>query len=497
MTPARARTLIALALAVGVAGDVLLRGDGARLGVLLVVVLLVVALVASGALPAPGSAGAPEERERWWIAGGAVLAASGLILRDAEDLQVLDNLSVLAMGALWAWHARSRSIARFTLEDAPRAGILAGTDVVTGASSVLRLGLAEPMDGDAASARSGRRRDLVIGALIAIPPLVVAAALLGGADPLMERWFSRWTAFISEEAIGHLFLAAILSWAVLGWSSAPLRLEGAVPSAAPELRFAFPFRRLAPTLYGLSALFAVFLGSQLRVLFGGAAYIAETSGLTLAEYARDGFFDLVAVTGVVLGVLYVADRLLGEGRAEDARHFRVAGSLLLLLVTVPIISAFVRMSLYVQHFGLSVDRLNAVAAMIGIAVALSWFGLTTLRGRRARFGPGMLVVTSLWVAALNLANPEAIVVRVNTARAASGSSFDIAYHLRLSADARPGLWAALAVLPPDACRELRTALETELSTGARAPRDWQSWNIPRSAWRLGSLSGDSCERSAD
>ena len=46
---------------------------------------------------------------------------------------------------------------------------------------------------------------------------------------------------------------------------------------------------------------------------------------------------------------------------------------------------------------------------------------------------------------LNLVNPEAIVVRVNVVRATAGQAFDVAYHLKLSADSRPALHDAIAV----------------------------------------------------
>ena len=48
-----------------------------------------------------------------------------------------------------------------------------------------------------------------------------------------------------------------------------------------------------------------------------------------------------------------------------------------------------------------------------------------------------IVITAGWVAMMNLANPEAIVVRVNVARATAGETFDAKYHARLSADALP------------------------------------------------------------
>ena len=41
---------------------------------------------------------------------------------------------------------------------------------------------------------------------------------------------------------------------------------------------------------------------QLRYLFGGAALVHVTAGLTYAQYARRGFFELVTVAALLLAL---------------------------------------------------------------------------------------------------------------------------------------------------------------------------------------------------
>ena len=55
-------------------------------------------------------------------------------------------------------------------------------------------------------------------------------------------------------------------------------------------------------------LFALFVAVQLRVLFGGAAYVQRTTGLGYGEYARQGFVQLLAVAALTLTVIGVAAR---------------------------------------------------------------------------------------------------------------------------------------------------------------------------------------------
>jgi hypothetical protein len=51
------------------------------------------------------------------------------------------------------------------------------------------------------------------------------------------------------------------------------------------------------------ALFGAFAAAQLVVLAGGGRHVIETAGLTYAQYARSGFFQLLAVAVITLLIL--------------------------------------------------------------------------------------------------------------------------------------------------------------------------------------------------
>ncbi len=95
-------------------------------------------------------------------------------------------------------------------------------------------------------------------------------------------------------------------------------------------------------------------------------------------------------------------------------------------------------------------------------------------------------MTIAWVALLNAVNPEAIVVRVNVARAVSaravaGPGFDVAYHASLSADALPTLLAAAPQLSPSECEALGVALAAQwaaITEKRRAHEDWRGLDLP-------------------
>ena len=171
-------------------------------------------------------------------------------------------------------------------------------------------------------------------------------------------------------------------------------------------------------------LFLAFVAVQFRYLFGGAELVRELTGLSYAEYARRGFFELVAVAALSLPLLLLADWSLDQRDAVRVRRFRQLAGLMLLLLDVMLASALFRMRLYTAEYGLTELRFYTTAFMGWLVLVFGWFVATVLRGRRERFGTGALLAGWLLLAGLNLANPDAIIARVNLERAALGRPLD-------------------------------------------------------------------------
>jgi hypothetical protein len=276
----------------------------------------------------------------------------------------------------------------------------------------------------------------------------------------------------------------VLAWLAAGWMRATLgdAIGAKVPvPASPRL----PFLSISVGLYALIALLGTFIAVQARVLFGGAAFLRETEGLTVATYARDGFFQLILAAGVVLVTLVMAEWFMTDEDDAARRRYRTGATVLLAMVSTLLVSSAVRIGLYVNEFGMSVDRMLAVSGIVWVFAALATFASTTLRGEAGKFMPVTLLVTVAWVALVNLSNPEAIVVRVNLARAERGETFDAAYHGKLSADALPALRAGASRLAAPQClaleAEIRNRFFLRFGSAGDANGDWRGRNLP--LWR--------------
>jgi hypothetical protein len=473
--PIRAWHVLVAALAMGVTGDILLRDGMWRLGLTLWTTLLAIMAVLLDTRA---------NRERYWLLALTAAATLGFVWRDAEFIRVIDLLSALCMGALLLWRGRGESVLQLTVLEAMRAAMLALLQTIGGAPKLAQQALA---DRGSAPNRAARLRAIAIGTVLAIPPLFIVTGLLADSDAVFEGVLDTVGQLLAIEGAEHLLLVVVLTWITAGWLRGALGSVVRTPFAdigSPGL----PFLSVAIGLYALVALLALFLGTQARVLFGGEAFLMATKGLTLATYARSGFFQLVVAAGVVLATLVAAEWTLGADDAAGRRRFRLAGILLIVQVAALLVSAAVRFSLYLREFGLSVDRLLACAGIVWVGATLLTFAFTTLRGRTARFAPVTVLVTIGWVVLLNAVNLEAIVARVNIDRTARGALFDAEYHATLSADALPALVDGAARLPAPYCRALDAALRaawvTDFPPQASAG-DWRAWSLPRAraaAW---------------
>lgn len=220
----------------------------------------------------------------------------------------------------------------------------------------------------------------------------------------------------------------------------------------------------------LDALFAAFVLVQVTVLFGGHDHVLETTGLTYAEYARAGFFQLVWIAVLVLGVIAVSVRVLRESPRQ--RLLKVLLGALCVLTLVVLVSALRRMDLYEAAYGLTRIRVSVYAVVLWLGGVLALV-MGAGAARHAAWLPR--AVLTLTVAALlvfNLSNPEARIARSGVERWRATGEIDRTYLATLSADGVPPLMA----LPP----EVRDCIIRPIGERTRrASGAWSSSNLSR------------------
>jgi hypothetical protein len=460
--PACVPALLGSGVVLGVAGDALLRAPdlpGLNLSVW-------IAMVGVAALLLHRRAALAVDRERVaWLLIGVALAA-GLAWRDALPLRLL------ALGC--ATLAFALAAHRLTGSWMHQAGVvryawalaLGALHAWTAAGPALvDAWMAAPRREDGGLADRRVILAVVRGLVMATPLLFVFGSLFVSADAVFENLVFSAGRFDVEPLVGHLLLFSLCAWIATGYlrgfltgTQPRLRMrgeggaDGGADGGAALIRPTLGITEGATVLAALDLLFLAFVAVQLRYLFGGDALVQVTPALTYAEYARRGFFELVAAVVLVVPILLAADWLVTRRTARDVRLFRVLAGLQIGLVLAIAASAFQRLRLYHAVYGLTELRFYAMVLLLWIGAMLLWLAATVLRGRRESFAYGALVTGIATVALLFVLNPDALVARTNLARLSTSSvpaRFDVAYATTLSADAVPVVIAAMPALPGD------------------------------------------------
>ncbi|MBD0329259.1 MAG: DUF4173 domain-containing protein [Thermoleophilia bacterium] len=467
----RGLEIVAAALLLGALADALLHGTPLGLNVPLWTVAFVGALAALAVRH-----GASLRGDRALMLGALVLFSALFVWRDSPALASLNAtalLTALAVGALRDPAARARLA---SLGDYAR-GYGEALEAAVAGGAVLVFGEIRWPE-VARGAAADRAAAVLRGLLIAVPLLVLFGALFAAADAVFSDLLGLLVPELSRPFDHALFVLAG-AWISAGLLRRYLQRPAPVEREPRDGRVGATETVVALVL--VNALFLAFVLVQLRYLFGGASLVETDVGLTYAEYARRGFFELVAVTALALALLLVADWALRRGRRRDERLFRVLAAALLLLVAVVMVSALQRLRLYQREYGLTELRLYATAFVLWLAVVLGWFAGTVLRGRRHLFAGGAVAAALAAIVVLNAVNPDAVIARVNVDRAAERRPVDLAYLLQLSDDAAPTLARALPGLEAARAEHVGPphVAATLLARACPAGRDWRSWNVGR------------------
>ena len=483
-----ARRALLGAVLLGILADPLLRNGPWGLGLLVWMVVFT-----TTAIVLVRQEGRPLSRESSiWLAV-SVLIAAGLSWRDAAMLQFFDVLAMLTALVLLAMSINAIPVPGLALarvRDLIRAAFGTGLDVAIG---VLPLSLSDSEPHTTLRrSESGSVRRIAKAVVITVPILLVFTLLFAQADPVFGSFFTFPDVDV-ELIFSHVVIAGFFTWVTAGWLRRSLlaHSDSAGTSAAP-----FPVTLNATdvtlALGALNVLFAAFVAVQIGWLFGGEALVVRTTGLSYAEYARRGFFELTCVAGLLLPVLLGAHALIPASDVRTLRYYRRLAVSLVVLLGVIMVSAGARMKLYVDYYGISADRLYASAFMLWLAIVFLWLTLTVLRSRPRTFATG-LVVSGLGVLfALNLLNPDALVARANLTRGDAGragaAGADLKYVASLGGDAVPALVSALTAsgsatdlaAAGDRCAAADILLDRW--TGERRAemdRSWTLWNVGR------------------
>jgi hypothetical protein len=223
---------------------------------------------------------------------------------------------------------------------------------------------------------NSRHRDIWIrivkGVVMAVPVLIIFGLLFSQADLAFSQFINNFVDIsISERSIQYLVLLVFAFTAALSFFAYiffPKEAKSVVSHEQSNTAVQSGKGIEVLVFLGLIAvLFLVFIGFQVTYLFGGEANIID-AGFTYAEYARRGFWELLAVAILSLVVLLASEQYAGVELKRN-RQFLIPALVLIVEVGIIMVSAFKRLSLYIDAYGMTTLRLY-VAGFIMLLVVL-------------------------------------------------------------------------------------------------------------------------------
>ncbi len=330
------------------------------------------------------------------------------------------------------------------------------------------------------SARTESYTPIIRGIILSVPILVVFLLLLSNADMVFSKYLSSIFSFkVSPELISRSLLIGFVASTFIGAFAYVFMPERPESTELAEHKRSLGATEAAIILGSVSALFLTFVMIQLTYLFGGSDHIMST-GFTYAEYARKGFFELIAVAAISLLLVGVVKRLTRFRTQSQLTAFKWLSSILVAEVLIIMFSAHMRLNLYEGAYGFTTLRLYSHLFIIWLAYAFAQLMYNTIRNRPSKNYALQLFVSGLvFFAVINLINPDNFIARRNIERFNSTGKIDV-YHLsNLSQDAVPAI-AGLLDHPNESIRtDAATILHGMKNYVSAQSHDWQSTNLSR------------------
>jgi hypothetical protein len=317
----------------------------------------------------------------------------------------------------------------------------------------------------------GTVRRVFFSVALTVVVLLVFGALLSSADVAFSR--------LLDDVIPDIDFASIFLWTFLAVAGGLIAVSGIYTLTAPpatssldtEGKGRFGLVEWAPAGAALVLLFGGFVAVQFTVLFGGSRHVLKTAGLSYSEYARSGFWQLVAVTLLSLALIAALARWAKRDQPLERLLLRVLLGLLCALSVVIVASALSRMWEYQRVYSFTGERIFVMASEMLLGVIFVLIAVAGIKWQ-GRWIPattvGLAVLMLLGLAALD---PEGYVASRNAARYAGSGKIDAWYLRALSADATP----ALTKLPDP----VRRCTLSWIAEDLKEPDPWYAWNLGR------------------
>lgn len=340
----------------------------------------------------------------------------------------------------------------------------------------------------AAKVENPKRRSIYIGIGIALPLSFLVLLLLARADEIFSHLFGSLfrNILIPTRSFGAVIMAAAAF--VFMYSFFAVNVAQSTKKEKENKQKAEPMIAVIVT-GALTGIYLLFCTIQILYLFAGGLFSLPL-GVTYAEYARQGFFELLFVS--ILNLTIVT---LCVEHFREHKFLKACLTIFSLCTYILIFSSGYRMVLYIRQYHLTFLRI-LVLWFLGVLTIWLTGAIVSIYHNKINYFKFVVTVGAVAYLGFSLAKPDAVIAKYNISHIEELSYEDIAYMTQaLSDDAAPEIARIdRSMWKTEDWEKIRLELESYHDCVFLRYRDlsWREWNLGKilaekavAAWETG------------
>ncbi|MCB2290078.1 DUF4173 domain-containing protein [Clostridium sp. CS001] len=325
---------------------------------------------------------------------------------------------------------------------------------------------------------SSTKKSIIRGLIISIPLLIVVLILLTSADMVFKNYIANFFDGFQFLSIGKVInqLIVIIVAFVIMFSYVWSFKYNCDESGNRKTDIKWEPVTILTIIFMINIVYLLFSIVQFSYLYGGGSNVLP-SQFTYSEYARKGFFELVAVTIINFVILLSSMNFIKKSSKAVNIISNVFLTILVAFTLNMLFSAHYKMSLYEQIYGFTYLRIFVHLFMLMLFMLLMVL-VIGIWNRRMPLNKVLIVIILGMYILLNYINVDKVIAEKNIDIYYKTQKIDVFYLKNLSYDAIPEILRLKDDPNVDVSREVNSYLE-DLRNKLSEEYSWYEFNYSK------------------
>ncbi|WP_102401687.1 DUF4153 domain-containing protein [Haloimpatiens massiliensis] len=319
------------------------------------------------------------------------------------------------------------------------------------------------------------------GMLISIPLLFVIIFLLSSADMVFAGYFSNiedlFLNMTFKNFIRHLCIIMLVTVYTFGLFFR-LKYEDKLKNEnSMEKKSKWEAITVITIVVTINFVYCIFSVVQFSYLYAGGSGILP-EGITYAQYARKGFFELILVTLINLTIVLLNKKYVKSDNVKISIWCNILYSILIVFTYNMLFSAHYRMNLYEGAFGYTKLRVfvELFILLLSLIFAVVLLGIWKCGVPILKYS---FIIGITMYCIMNFVNLDKMVAKKNIERYKNTAKIDVEYLISLSYDAAPQIQRLLKVKDSNIKEEVKDYFKRHKEDANRNDVHWHQYNYYR------------------